>query len=79
MMREGALSLLVATSVAEEGLDLPACCLVLRFDLPVRCVLVPKAFSHRICMQACMLSLLVATSVAEEGLDLPACCLVLRL
>ena len=36
MMRTGALNLLVATAVAEEGLDLPACCLVLRFDLPVR-------------------------------------------
>ena len=35
-MRTGALNLLVATAVAEEGLDLPACCLVLRFDLPVR-------------------------------------------
>ena len=37
MMRAGTLNLLVATAVAEEGLDLPACCLVLRFDLPVRC------------------------------------------
>ena len=36
MMRAGTLNLLVATAVAEEGLDLPACCLVLRFDLPVR-------------------------------------------
>ena len=35
-MRAGAVNLLVATAVAEEGLDLPACCLVLRFDLPVR-------------------------------------------
>ena len=36
-MRAGEVNLLVATAVAEEGLDLPACCLVLRFDLPVRC------------------------------------------
>ena len=35
-MRSGERNLLVATAVAEEGLDLPACCLVLRFDLPIR-------------------------------------------
>lgn len=28
------MNLLVATNVAEEGLDIQTCCLVVRFDLP---------------------------------------------
>ncbi|XVF48473.1 hypothetical protein PTKIN_Ptkin03bG0193100 [Pterospermum kingtungense] len=32
--RTGALNLLVATKVGEEGLDIQTCCLVIRFDLP---------------------------------------------
>ncbi|RZC50978.1 hypothetical protein C5167_019405 [Papaver somniferum] len=32
--RNGELNLLVATKVAEEGLDIQTCCLVIRFDLP---------------------------------------------
>lgn len=37
-LRKGELNLLVATAVAEEGLDIVQCQVVVRFDLPKRAV-----------------------------------------
>ncbi|KPJ19859.1 Endoribonuclease dcr-1 [Papilio machaon] len=77
------LNTLIATSVIEEGIDIPQCRLVLRFDPPAeyRSYIQSKDTKNfKKSSNTCKgdLNTLIATSVIEEGIDIPQCRLVLR-
>ncbi|MGH0163417.1 UNVERIFIED_CONTAM: hypothetical protein FKN15_004453 [Acipenser sinensis] len=72
------INLIVATTVAEEGLDTKQCNIVIRYGLVTNEIAMAEQRDVIEKIRTVEINLIVATTVAEEGLDTKQCNIVIR-